>query len=248
MRLNIVIGGRAGQGINKVSEIVSNVLTNYGYFIFNYRDYQSLIRGGHNFNVLSISEKQISSHETKMDIVVALDEKTIKIHKNALKKGGIIITRKDFLNEGRNLNIALAGTLIKILGIPLKELNIEIKKQFRESKDALVSAKKGYNSQKEKFSLKKLSNEISILSGSQAIARGAINSRLDLYIAYPMTPSTNAMHELAKDQIKNDLMVFQAESEIAVANMALGASFAGAKTMVGTSGGGFDLMGEAISL
>ena len=248
MRLNILIGGRAGQGINKVSEIVSNVLVNHGYFTFNYRDYQSLIRGGHNFNVLSISEKQIESHETKMDILVALDERTIKIHEPALKKGGIIITRKDFLNEGRNLNIALAGTLIKILGIPLKELNIEIKKQFRESKESLISARKGYNSQKEKFSLKKLDNEITILSGSQGIAKGAINSGLDLYIAYPMTPATNAMHELAKSQIKNQLLVFQAEGEIAAANMALGASFGGAKTMVGTSGGGFDLMGEAISL
>ncbi len=63
-----------------------------------------------------------------------------------------------------------------------------------------------------------------------------------------MTPATNAMHELAKNQIENKLMVFQAENEIAAANMALGASFAGAKTMTGTSGGGFDLMGETLSL
>ncbi len=248
MRLNILIGGKAGQGINKVSSIVSNVLVKYGYFTFNYRDYQSLIRGGHNFNVLSISEKQISSHETKMDILVALDERTIKTHNKALKKEGIKITNKAFLNEGRNLNIALAGTLVKILGIPLDNLSDEIKSQFKESKEALVSAKKGYDSQKNKFSLKKLNNKISTLSGNQAVAEGARNSGLDLYIAYPMTPATNAMHELAKNQIKNKLMVFQAEGEIAVANMALGASFTGAKTMVGTSGGGFDLMGEALSL
>ncbi len=248
MRLNILIGGRAGQGINKVSEIVSNVLANYGYFTFNYRDYQSLIRGGHNFNVLSVSEKQISSHETKMDIIVALDERTIKTHEASLKKGGIIITRKEFLNEGRNLNIALAGALIKILGIPLMELTKEIKSQFKESKEALVSAKKGYDSKKEKSPLEKLNNQITILSGSQAVAIGARNSGLDIYLAYPMTPSTNAMHEIAKNQVKNKLMVFQAEGEIAVANMALGASYAGAKTMVGTSGGGFDLMSEALSL
>ncbi len=92
MRLNILIGGKAGQGINKVSSIVSNVLVKYGYFTFNYRDYQSLIRGGHNFNVLSISEEQISSHETKMDILVALDERTIKTHNKALKKEGIKIS------------------------------------------------------------------------------------------------------------------------------------------------------------
>ena len=59
MRCNILIGGKAGQGINAVSEIVADVLTNQGYFIFNYRDYPSLIRGGHNFNILSISKKSV---------------------------------------------------------------------------------------------------------------------------------------------------------------------------------------------
>jgi 2-oxoglutarate ferredoxin oxidoreductase subunit alpha len=63
-----------------------------------------------------------------------------------------------------------------------------------------------------------------------------------------MTPATNAMHELAKDQLKNNLTVFQAESEISAASMSIGASFAGSKVMTGTSGGGFDLMGETLSL
>ncbi|MBT6956369.1 hypothetical protein HN997_03710, partial [archaeon] len=67
MRLNILIGGKAGQGINKVSQIVSGVLAKYGYFTFNYRDYQSLIRGGHNFNILSISDEWIGSHDSKLD-------------------------------------------------------------------------------------------------------------------------------------------------------------------------------------
>ncbi len=248
MRLNIIIGGKAGQGINKVSQIVSNVLVGYGYFTFNYRDYQSLIRGGHNFNTLSISDVQIESHEARADILIALDERTIKTHRQALKKNGLIITADEFKNEGRNINISLAGALIKIFGIPLVELEKEIKSQFKEFDKAIISAKKGYDSQKIIHQLKKLNNKPSILSGSQAIAIGAKNSGLDLYIAYPMTPATNAMNELAKDQVENKLMVFQAENEIAAANMALGASFAGAKTMTGTSGGGFDLMGETFSL
>jgi len=248
VKLTILIGGMAGQGINKISEIVSNVLADYGYFTFNYRDYQSLILGGHNFNVLSISDTPVESHETKMNIIVALDNRTLRTHKQELAKGGIIITGEKFKDEGKNLNITLAGTLIKILGIPLEKLNNEIKSQFKENKKAIISAKKGYDSRQNRFFLKKLKNKVSILSGSQAIAIGAKNSELDLYIAYPMTPATGAMHELAKNQVENNLMVFQAENEIAVANMALGASFAGAKTMIGTSGGGFDLMGEALSL
>ncbi|MFA5061023.1 MAG: 2-oxoacid:acceptor oxidoreductase family protein [Candidatus Pacearchaeota archaeon] len=247
MRLNILIGGKAGQGINKVSEIISNTLTRYGYFVFNYRDYPSLIRGGHNFNILSASEEKIESHDNKIDFLITLDEETEKIHLKELKKECQILSYKEFENEGRNLNIALAGALIKTLGIPIEELENEIKREFPDKPEPLSSAQKGYNSKKAVSNLKKIEKKIWIMDGSKAIAKGAINSNLDVYIAYPMTPATNTMHEIAKNQLKNKLMVLQAENEIAVANMALGASFTGAKTMVGTSGGGFDLMTEAIS-
>jgi 2-oxoglutarate ferredoxin oxidoreductase subunit alpha len=63
-----------------------------------------------------------------------------------------------------------------------------------------------------------------------------------------MTPATGTMHELAKNQIKDNLIVFQAENEIAASSMSLGASFAGKKTMTATSGGGFDLMSETLSM
>ena len=145
MRLNIIIGGKAGQGINKVSQIVANVLSKFGYFTFNYRDYQSLIRGGHNFNVLSISDTPIESHETKADILVALDERTIKTHEQALKKNVTTILGDQFKALGRNLNIALAGALIKILGIPIQELEEEIKSQFKEHTEAIAAAKQGFD-------------------------------------------------------------------------------------------------------
>lgn len=248
VRLNIIIGGAAGQGINKVSEIIANVLTNHGYFTFNYRDYQSLIRGGHNFNTLAISDIPIESHDAQADILVALDERTIKTHKQALKKNGILISGEKFKELGRNQNVALAGVLTKIFGIPLAALEKEIKSQFKDSAEALKATKQGYDLQETSHKLPKLKNSsISILSGSQAISIGAINSGLGLYIAYPMTPATNAMHELAANQIENNMIVFQAENEIAAISMAMGASFTGTKVMTGTSGGGFDLMGETLS-
>ena len=86
MKLNVLIGGRAGQGINKISEIVSGVLAGYGYFVFNYRDYPSLIRGGHNFNILVISDERVGSYESKLDGIVALDDNTRSVHKKELKK------------------------------------------------------------------------------------------------------------------------------------------------------------------
>ena len=247
MRLSVLIGGKAGQGINKVSQIISQVLTKHGYYIFNYRDYPSLIRGGHNFNVLNISDKQISSHESKINCILAMDDNTIKLHKKELTKKGLIIDYKEFKDLGRNINIALAGAFIKTLGIEKKYLIDEIIKEFN-TKETNQAAEKGYNSEKELFHLKKLKNKIKVMSGSQAVATGAINSKIDRYIAYPMTPATGVMHVLAANQKKNNFIVFQPENEIAVVNAALGSSFTGKRTMIGTSGGGFDLMTEGLSL
>ncbi|PIN77297.1 hypothetical protein COV15_02460 [Candidatus Woesearchaeota archaeon CG10_big_fil_rev_8_21_14_0_10_34_12] len=246
MRLNILFGGKAGQGINKVSEIVANILSNFGYFTFNYRDYESLIRGGHNFNILSISDKRVGSYENKVDGIIALDENTIKKHKNKLKKNGFIISFEEFKDLGRNLNIALAGALVKILGIDRGVLISEIKKEFN-SNETVLAAEQGYNSEKERFKIGKLNNKIKVMTGSRGVSLGALNSGIDLYLAYPMTPATGVMHELASRQVENKLLVFQPESEIAVVNAALGASFTGAKTMIGSSGGGFDLFTEAFS-
>lgn len=247
MRINILIGGKAGQGINKVSEIVSRVLVSQGYFIFNYRDYPSLIRGGHNFNVLSVSDERVGSIESKFDVIIALDEKTIELYKMELKKDGQIINFENFKDLGKDLNVALAGALIKILGIDKKVLIEEVKFALKDSKGAVKSAEKGYDSKNRKFGLKKINKKIKIMTGSVGVSEGAIESGIDLYLGYPMTPATAVMNELASKQIENNLMVFQPEDEIAVVNSGLGASFTGAKTMVGTSGGGFDLMTEAMS-
>lgn len=200
VKLQILIGGKAGQGINKISEIVSHILANYGYYTFNYRSYGSLIRGGHNFNVLVISDKKIGSHETKMDFIVSMDELTEKTHKQYLKKDAIKISHEDFKDKklGRDLNVALSATLLKCLGIPKEVLLKKIKEEFNtESSQQAVET--GYGTlNEEKYKLKKLKNKIRIINGSQALAKGAINSNLQRYFAYPMTPATGVLHELAE--------------------------------------------------
>ncbi|MEK6945797.1 MAG: 2-oxoacid:acceptor oxidoreductase family protein [Nanoarchaeota archaeon] len=246
MRFNILIGGKAGQGINKTSQIVSQTLTNHGYFVFNYRDYPSVIRGDHNFNVLSISDEPIESHESMLDGIIAMDENTIRVHKSELKKDGFIISYKDFLKYGINLNIAQTGALMKVLGIDKKILVDEVEKTLN-NKESIDALEVGFSSEKQKYHLKNIKKKISVMTGNEAVAQGAIKSKIDLYFAYPMTPTTNALHELASRQVENNYVVFQPEGEISVANMALGASFAGAKVMIGSSGGGYDLMTEAMS-
>ncbi len=87
-----------------------------------------------------------------------------------------------------------------------------------------------------------------MINGNEAIALGALASGCNFFAAYPMTPATSIMVYLAGKQKDFDIVVEQAEDEIAALNMVLGASYAGARAMTATSGGGFALMTEALSL
>lgn len=82
-----------------------------------------------------------------------------------------------------------------------------------------------------------------VLTGNEAVVGG-----LDIYIAYPMTQSASILHYLGTHSKDLGIVVLHPENEIAVINMALGASFAGARVMVSSRGGGFALMEEAFSL
>lgn len=88
-----------------------------------------------------------------------------------------------------------------------------------------------------------------LIDGNTAIAKGLQAAGLDFYFAYPMTPSTSILHYLASESAKDGsaLKVIQPENEISVINMALGASYAGKRTAIGTATGGFALMQEAFS-
>jgi 2-oxoglutarate ferredoxin oxidoreductase subunit alpha len=87
-----------------------------------------------------------------------------------------------------------------------------------------------------------------MITGNESISMGAITAGLNAYYGYPMTPASSILHFLAEQAEKFGLVVLHAESELAVINLAIGSAFTGAKTMIGTSGGGFALMTEGFSL
>jgi 2-oxoglutarate ferredoxin oxidoreductase subunit alpha len=86
------------------------------------------------------------------------------------------------------------------------------------------------------------------LTGNDAVALGAMAAGCKFYSAYPMTPASPLLHYFAGHDKAEDVAVIQTESEIAAAMMAIGASYAGVRSMTGTSGGGFSLMTESLSL
>ncbi|MBU1088514.1 2-oxoacid:acceptor oxidoreductase subunit alpha [Patescibacteria group bacterium] len=83
--------------------------------------------------------------------------------------------------------------------------------------------------------------------GNQAFAYGFLQGKGNFYAAYPMTPSSGTLHFLASRAKDYNITVVHPEDEIATASLAVGAAFAGARSAVGTSGGGFALMNETVS-
>jgi 2-oxoglutarate ferredoxin oxidoreductase subunit alpha len=87
-----------------------------------------------------------------------------------------------------------------------------------------------------------------LLSGVDTVGMGGLAGGCNFVSSYPMSPSTNVLVFFARNAKTFDLVVEQAEDEISAVNMALGSWYAGGKAMVTTSGGGYALMVEALSL
>jgi 2-oxoglutarate ferredoxin oxidoreductase subunit alpha len=160
------------------------------------------------------------------------------------------------------VNTVASGFIAGFLGIDFSIVEKVLKDTFQNKGTDVVTknialAHAGYeyaeslhqSSQANDFKLKPgMDKEELLINGNEAIALGAIKAGMKFYSAYPMTPSTSIMNTVAHFSHHYDILVEQAEDEIAAINMAIGASFAGTRSMVGTSGGGFALMQEGISL
>ena len=159
-------------------------------------------------------------------------------------------------------NIVAVGVIAGLFGIDL-DLVSKYVERFFSSKSAevvqnnLEAAKRGFefgkdlrNSAKNKISIGKsdvIKDEI-LLSGTEAVAMGAMAGGCNFISSYPMSPSTGVLAFLARHGREFGVIAEQAEDEIAAINMAIGAWYGGARAMASTSGGGFALMTEGVSL
>jgi len=266
--ISILVGGKAGDGIRQAGHLIARLLNRIGYRIFFYDDYPSLIRGGHNFSIIRASEKRIVAHKETVDVIVALNQDTVENHKHRLNTGGIILydSKKsdaeglglDFMEivkkfDGKPImrNTAAIGALAGALDFEWSVLEKVIMDAVEKDVGLnLKIARHAYDRiENPSKSVPKLDQKsLPLVSGNEAIALGAVKAGLNMYIAYPMTPASAILHYLAAHENELGVVTVHPESEIGVALMALGAAYAGARTMVGTSGGGFALMTEALSL
>jgi 2-oxoglutarate ferredoxin oxidoreductase subunit alpha len=156
-------------------------------------------------------------------------------------------------------NTAALGAALAAVDYPFGVLEGIMQDEFRRKGPEIIkknidAARAGYdyvlgNGMKCSVTVKPLSEKKSvIITGNEAMTLGAIAGGVKFYAAYPMTPASTILHYMIENEKAFGLVVKQTEDEIAAINYAIGASFAGARSMVGTSGGGFALMVEALGM
>lgn len=155
-------------------------------------------------------------------------------------------------------NMVALGASCAVLCLDLSVLETIIQEAFvKKGKEVIakniLAAQRGYAYAKEQSFACLSTIPISALpqilvSGNEVIGLAALSAGVQFYAAYPMTPASSLLEYLAKAQDAFPIVVKHAEDEISAINQAIGASFAGVRSMVGTSGGGFALMVEGVSL
>lgn len=265
--ISVLIGGKAGDGINSAGLTIAHLFNHIGYRVYMYFDYPSLIKGGHNFAIIRASGKKIGAHLETADFILALNNDTLAFHTGMMRPDTEIIYDSGNATKGTGTSIPVHEILTAenappimgnsaIIGAFAKNAGIEwnvIEEVFRrhlpkETGKNLSVARKAYDTAEKKRVVPVIGQgHLPVITGNEAMGLGLIHGGLDAYISYPMTPTSNLLHFLAEQAPHVPITVIHPENEIGVIIMALGFAYAGKKAAVGTSGGGFCLMTEGLS-
>lgn len=282
--LNWKIAGKAGEGVMTTSETFARACHRHGLQIFNYYEYPSLIKGGHQTGQVFAASQQASCQKRMLDVMIALDENAFKLHQSEITAQTVVVAEPgvdrydvhqydhlgatvieiEMTNIARETtghsiaaNTVALGVSCYLLGMDQQIFTDIIRQQFAKKGEEVINKNiaafsAGFTtvqglSQPIKQVPRQNRNDI-VLTGGEAIGTGSIAAGLQFYCAYPMSPASNTMHYIAAQQDKYPLVLRHAEDEIGAINAAVGAAYAGVRSMTGTAGGGFALMVETLSL
>lgn len=275
--VSILIGGKAGQGIASVESLLTKAFKRAGFFTFSSKEFMSRIRGGSNTVLIIASSTPVNSPVYKSDIFIALDKNAFAHAKDRLRDDSMLIGKGEYFDANLHIydcdidklatelgnpivsNSIAAGLIFSLVGCDASALEQIVKERYNgdildTNLRAIEVGKNIFHENSEcRYCLQKDSGEnptkdFLFLSGTEAIGFGAIAGGCDLISSYPMSPSTGVLTFLAQSGSKFGICVEQAEDEIAAFQMGLGVWYGGGRAMTTTSGGGFALMSEGMSL
>jgi len=101
--LDLIVAGRAGQGLQVISRTLARMLVRAGYHVFVSQDVMSRIRGGHNFARIRVSTEPVAADGDRAQILVALDPALVERHIPDLTDDAVVVTEAaGDLPEGLN--------------------------------------------------------------------------------------------------------------------------------------------------
>ena len=166
------IGGEAGQGIATPGDILARLLVRRGLHLYTYNAYQSIVRGGHIFLTLRLSDQELYSHGDKLDALLCLNQDTMNRHQGLMGPGSRVIFNSDSIKPGdadqgavlcplpvsqltqsRNKliqNTVAVGALMSLLRMDFQVLEDSLRLRFQRQGEAVVEenvavARAGYD-------------------------------------------------------------------------------------------------------
>lgn len=112
--VNLMIGGEAGQGVQSAGLILAKALARGGLHVFADQDYESRVRGGHNFFRVRARDSKAGAIREDVDVLLALNQESLTLHQGELSRDGVAIFDSDKPGETKG-----DGSL---LGVPLEKL------------------------------------------------------------------------------------------------------------------------------
>jgi len=156
------IGGEAGQGIATPGDILARILVRRGLHLNTYNAYQSIVRGGHIFLTLRVTEEMKYSHGDKLDLLLCLDQNTMNKHLGLLGPGAVAVYNSDNITpgdhaegvqlcplpiaeltgsarSGLNQNTVAIGAIMHIMGMEFQILQDSLTQQFMRKGENVVN-------------------------------------------------------------------------------------------------------------
>ena len=282
--ITIGIAGAAGDGLDRTGDTLARTAARLGLHLFTYNSYQSLIRGGHTWLRLRLSEEKVDNHGDHLTVLVALNQDGLERHAREVESGGAIVFNGARFNCDPSLvpkgvtlvplpvpeltagpklptvmqNTAALGALLHLVGFDVEVAAEILLETFKKKGQEVIDQNLGVLRAGHEYAVRKVRplgvpwrftrKRRPVVTGNLMTALGAVAAGCKFYSAYPMSPASFILHWLASHSEQCGVLVKQAEDELAVVNLAIGAGHAGVRSMCATSGGGFALMTEAIGM